>query len=352
MADDKSSPAARRQQNAAFTPKSDVRTITIFDAAGAGDVDLVKCYISGTHGLPVTDINIVDENGMSPLHHAAKRGHLTVVSFLVRSGASLDISDKSGRLPWQVSATDDVRLFMVGPSSLPMPPLNLRVISTTRNSICIAFDMQPSHPAPQYFVCKYMQEEKGRALVQADAVDAAADAAAVAAAAAGRVLLAESVATTMNLFNVDAVHTYCITVFAGASRGLEVSGSNQLTGVRPTADASINVYKPSEGTMHRVANNLRVEWCCTGTVDRVDIVLWIRGNCLGAVAVRTANYGSFDFRLPLELPSSSYYQVEVRCSDSADAVGMSPVFSIAQDSHLITGWLADSTHASKMEVLE
>ncbi len=42
-----------------------------------------------------------------------------------------------------------------------------------------------------------MQEEKGRALVQADAVDAAADAAAVAAAAAGRVLLAESVATTM-----------------------------------------------------------------------------------------------------------------------------------------------------------
>ena len=67
-------------------------------------------------------------------------------------------------------------------------------------------------------------------------------------------------------------------------------------------------------------------------------------------------------------------KVEVRCSDSADAVGMSPVFSIAQDSHvisfrhkflkphmallcvthpqLITGWLADSTHASKMEVLE
>lgn len=70
------------------------------------------------------------------------------------------------------------------------------------------------------------------------------------------------------------------------------------------------------------------------------------------MAVRTANYGCFVFQVPLELPSSSFYQVEVRCSDSPDVVGMSPVFSIAQDSQLITGWLVDSTHASKMEVLE
>jgi len=32
------------------------------------------------------------------------------------------------------------------------------------------------------------------------------------------------------------------------------------------------------------------------------------GNCLGAVAVKIANYGSFAFVLPIELPSSSYYQ--------------------------------------------
>ncbi len=102
--------------------------------------------------------------------------------------------------------------------------------------------MQPSSPAPQvavacyvpnhphlcnahvlalffqYFVCKYMQESK--AASSALAFDAAADAAA---AAAGRVLISESVATTMcafsdylwlraevagrNLFNVDAAHT-------------------------------------------------------------------------------------------------------------------------------------------------
>jgi hypothetical protein len=82
-------------------------------------------------------------------------------------------------------------------------------------------------------------------------------------------------------------------------------------------------------------------------VDRVDILLWIRGrsarafaavrfhsgqgNCLGAVAVRKANYGCFVFTLPLELPSSSYYQAEVRCSDAGDVVGMSPVFSVAHD---------------------
>jgi hypothetical protein len=33
---------------------------------------------------------------------------------------------------------------------------------------------------------------------------------------------------------------------------------------------------------------------------------------MGAVAVRVANYGSFTFNVPLELPSSSYYQVEYR----------------------------------------
>jgi hypothetical protein len=52
---------------------------------------------------------------------------------------------------------------------------------------------------------------------------------------------------------------------------------------------------------------------------------------MGAVAVRKANYGSFVFTLPLELPSSSYYQAEVRCSDAGDVVGMSPVFSVAHD---------------------
>jgi hypothetical protein len=49
------------------------------------------------------------------------------------------------------------------------------------------------------------------------------------------------------------------------------------------------------------------------------------------VAVRKANYGSFVFTVPLELPSSSYYQAEVRCSDAGDVVGMSPVFSVAHD---------------------
>jgi hypothetical protein len=67
---------------------SDAQQISICAAAAAGDLDLVKCYISGTHGqehsrallqpcdalpagLPVTDINSVDDDGMTPLHHAA-----------------------------------------------------------------------------------------------------------------------------------------------------------------------------------------------------------------------------------------------------------------------------------------
>ena len=69
---------------------AEARQVTIFHAAAAGDLELVKFYISGTHGqcpvksirssatrdcsaagLPVTDINSVDDDGMTPLHHAA-----------------------------------------------------------------------------------------------------------------------------------------------------------------------------------------------------------------------------------------------------------------------------------------
>jgi hypothetical protein len=80
---------------AAALKPGDARQISICAAAAAGDLDLVKCYISGTHGqahsrallqpcdallqpcdalpagLPVTDINSVDDDGMTPLHHAA-----------------------------------------------------------------------------------------------------------------------------------------------------------------------------------------------------------------------------------------------------------------------------------------
>jgi hypothetical protein len=72
----------------AAIPAVAARLVSIFDAAAAGDVDLVKCYISGTHGcccrslplmlvdsmragLPVTDINCIDDDGLTPLHHAA-----------------------------------------------------------------------------------------------------------------------------------------------------------------------------------------------------------------------------------------------------------------------------------------
>jgi hypothetical protein len=94
----------------------------------------------------------------------------------------------------------------------------------------------------------------------------------------------------------------------------------------------------------------RVEWSCTGAVDRVDILLWIRGGsakCFRRCAISLwarqllgssggaegakANYGSFVFTVPLKLPSSSYYEAEVRCSDAGDVVGMLPVFSVAHD---------------------
>jgi len=48
------------------------------------------------------DVNAVDEDGMTALHHAVPRGS-TVVRLLVEHGAALDIKDKFGRTPLDVA---------------------------------------------------------------------------------------------------------------------------------------------------------------------------------------------------------------------------------------------------------
>lgn len=42
-------------------------------------------------------VNISDENGYTPLHHAVKEGHLEMVKFLIKQGASIDRGSSSGR---------------------------------------------------------------------------------------------------------------------------------------------------------------------------------------------------------------------------------------------------------------
>jgi ankyrin repeat protein len=49
--------------------------------------------------------NIQNANGETPLHFAAKRGHIKIVQCLIDLGADENISDKAGRMPWHVIKT-------------------------------------------------------------------------------------------------------------------------------------------------------------------------------------------------------------------------------------------------------
>ncbi|TFK92764.1 ankyrin [Polyporus arcularius HHB13444] len=56
----------------------------------AGNVPAVLEYFQGH---PDADVNAVDENGYTPLHLAADRGHLEVVDILLKRGANRHIKD-------------------------------------------------------------------------------------------------------------------------------------------------------------------------------------------------------------------------------------------------------------------
>ncbi|RPD81921.1 ankyrin [Lentinus tigrinus ALCF2SS1-7] len=58
--------------------------------AVAGDVSVMLAYF---HGQPDADVNARDENGYTPLHLAADRGHLEVVDILLKRGANPEIKD-------------------------------------------------------------------------------------------------------------------------------------------------------------------------------------------------------------------------------------------------------------------
>jgi hypothetical protein len=50
-----------------------------------------------------TDVNAVNEDGMTALHMAAEKGYDERVQFLLDNGARLDLKDRSNRLPIDVA---------------------------------------------------------------------------------------------------------------------------------------------------------------------------------------------------------------------------------------------------------
>jgi ankyrin repeat protein len=66
----------------------------IFDAVVNGDnIKLQECLKSNVN------INMKDENGLTPLHFAADRGYDLIVSNLIQSGANIESCDNDGKTP-------------------------------------------------------------------------------------------------------------------------------------------------------------------------------------------------------------------------------------------------------------
>lgn len=66
--------------------------ISIHQAALDGQISQVKNLL--TNGL---DVNIVDEDGRTPLMYAAFNGHAEIINFLIDKGALINACDSSGR---------------------------------------------------------------------------------------------------------------------------------------------------------------------------------------------------------------------------------------------------------------
>jgi len=64
-------------------------TNSVLQAAAAGDINQVKTLLS--QGV---DINVKDDGGLTPLHHAIKEGHMELARFLIDHGADLEAKER------------------------------------------------------------------------------------------------------------------------------------------------------------------------------------------------------------------------------------------------------------------
>jgi ankyrin repeat protein len=76
-------------------------TLTFFQAAKEGNIKQIKSFISNG-----TDINTRSENGMTPLHWAARFGRQEVVELLITKGADVNAMSKYSGTPLCLAAQD------------------------------------------------------------------------------------------------------------------------------------------------------------------------------------------------------------------------------------------------------
>ncbi len=74
--------------------------ISIHDAATEGNIEAVKQHLAAS-----TDVELKDDDGMTPLHHAARAAQSAIVKLLVDKGANVNAIDNVSRFTLSLSAT-------------------------------------------------------------------------------------------------------------------------------------------------------------------------------------------------------------------------------------------------------
>ena len=71
---------------------------SLHDAAKEDDLDIMVCVVEGKRGLPMRDIDLPTETGLTPLHVAALSGSNLCIAYLLGKGCDTTLVDDHGRL--------------------------------------------------------------------------------------------------------------------------------------------------------------------------------------------------------------------------------------------------------------
>jgi ankyrin repeat protein len=58
------------------------------------------------------DVNIQDENGLTPLHWCAYKNLPEILRMLLDAGADVNIQDEKGKRPYEVARTQEVKKLL------------------------------------------------------------------------------------------------------------------------------------------------------------------------------------------------------------------------------------------------
>ena len=72
----------------------------LFEAAAKGQVDDIQSFLSTKEN----NADILDQNGDSALHHAARMNQVQVIEFMLTAGATVDLYNRDGFTPLHVAA--------------------------------------------------------------------------------------------------------------------------------------------------------------------------------------------------------------------------------------------------------